>query len=101
MAGVAPTSGNLIRNVVSLLRTLSAAPTNPDKAGGAGALRGQSLVQPGGEVEGPSPQQAVRVVEQPKTLDQPRLTAVQLEYQPPAGGFDPYARRGTYLDITV
>ncbi|GIL38911.1 hypothetical protein [Roseiterribacter gracilis] len=101
MAGVAPTSGNLLRNVVSLLRTLSAAPSNPDKAGPGAALRGQSLVQPDGAIEGPSPQQAVRTVAKPQTVDQPKLTAVQLEYSPPAGGFDPYARRGTYLDITV
>src|SRR4051812_37429831 len=101
MAGVGPTSGNVLRNVVSLLRSLSAAPSNPDKAGASSALRGQSLIQPDGAVQGPSPQQAARVVAEPKTVDQPRLTAVQLEYSPPAGGFDPYARRGTYLDITV
>jgi hypothetical protein len=100
MSGVAPTGG-LLRNVVSLLRTLSAAPANPDRATGAGAPRGQSLVQsnlvqPNGDVEGPVPPQPAG-----RVLDQPRLTAVQLEYSPPSGGFDPYARRGTYLDITV
>jgi hypothetical protein len=92
---VAP-SGGLFRNVVSLLRSLSAAPAVGARPGDPGApLRGQSLVQPNGAVEGPGPLQGSRVV------DQPRLTAVQLEYRPPAGGFDPYARRGTYLDIVV
>jgi hypothetical protein len=53
-------------------------------------------VQPNGDVGGPVPPQPPG-----RVLDQPRLTAVQLEYSPPSGGFDPYARRGTYLDITV
>lgn len=95
MAGVSPSSGNILRNVVTLLRALGATPSSPDKANGSSSLRGQALVQPNGEVESPGPVQAS------KTLEQPRLRAVQLEYSPPAGGFDPYARRGTYLDITV
>lgn len=95
MAGVSPTSGNILRNVVTLLRALGATPSSPDKANAASSLRGQALVQPNGTVEGPGPLQSS------KTLDQPSLKAVQLEYTPPAGGFDPYARRGTYLDITV
>lgn len=84
-----------MRNVVSLLRTLATPPANSDRTSGAGTVRGQSPVPAKSGLEGLNSSPAGQV------LDQPRLTAVQLEYSPPAGGFDPYARRGTYLDITV